>query len=58
VQFVNANPAVTSLVIGADQVEQVQQNLDALYVPIPAAFWDDVRAEGLIEAGAPTPKAS
>jgi D-threo-aldose 1-dehydrogenase len=58
VQFVNANPAVTSLIIGADQVEQVQQNLDALYAPIPAVFWDDIRAEGLIEPGAPTPKAS
>lgn len=58
VQFVNANPAVTSLVIGADQVEQVEENINALYVPIPAAFWDDIRAEGLIEPGAPTPKAS
>lgn len=58
VQFVNANPAVTSLVIGADQVEQVAENINALYVPIPDAFWDDLRAEGLIETDAPTPKAS
>lgn len=57
VQFVDAHPSVTSLIIGADQVEQIEQNINALYVPIPAAFWDDVRAEGLIEAGAPTPKA-
>jgi D-threo-aldose 1-dehydrogenase len=56
VQFVNAHPSVTSLIIGADQVEQVEQNLKALYVPIPAAFWDDLRAEGLIEPDAPTPK--
>ena len=58
VQFVAAHPSVTSLVIGADQVEQVEENLKALYVPIPIAFWDDVRAEGLIEANTPTPKAS
>jgi D-threo-aldose 1-dehydrogenase len=56
VQFVNTHPAVTSLIIGANQVEQVEENLKALYVPIPAAFWDDIREAGLIEAGAPTPK--
>ena len=57
VQFVAAHPAITSLIIGADQVEQVEANLTALNVPIPAAFWDDIRAAGLIESGAPTPKA-
>lgn len=56
VQFVNTHPAVTSLIIGANQVEQVEENVKALYVPIPAAFWDDIREAGLIEAGAPTPK--
>lgn len=58
VQFVNTHPAITSLIIGADRAEQVQDNLDTFHVPIPAAFWADLRAEGLIEAGAPTPQAS
>ena len=34
---------------------EVDQNLTALRAPIPAAFWADLRSEGLIEAGAPTP---
>lgn len=57
VQFAHANPAITSLVIGADRADQIQPNIDALHVPIDAAFWADLRAEGLIEPGAPTPQA-
>lgn len=55
VQFVKAHPAVTSLVIGADSPEQVTENLKTLEPKIPAEFWADLRAEGLIEADAPTP---
>lgn len=55
VQFVNAHPAITSMVIGADSPEQVTANLKTLEASIPAAFWADLRAEGLIESAAPTP---
>ena len=56
VQFIWAHPAYTSLIIGADRADQVADNLKTLDVEIPAAFWQDLRAEGLIEAEAPLPK--
>lgn len=55
VQFVKAHPAVTSLVIGAESPAQLAQSIEALRVPIPAAFWADLRTAGLIEAAAPVP---
>ena len=58
VQFVWAQPACTSLVIGADQVDQVKVNLDTLDVPIPAAYWAELQAEGLIADGAPLPQSN
>lgn len=54
-QFVKAHPAVTSLVIGMESPEQIDTNLRALNTPIPRAFWDDLRAAGLIDAAAPVP---
>ncbi|MBZ0300642.1 MAG: aldo/keto reductase [Anaerolineae bacterium] len=57
VQFAAAHPAITSLVLGADAADQINENLQAFFTPIPDAFWEDIRAEGLIESGAPTPKA-
>jgi D-threo-aldose 1-dehydrogenase len=56
VQFVSANPAVTSLVIGADTAEQVADNVSTLAVDIPAAFWQEVRGEGLVDSVAPLPE--
>ena len=54
-QFPLAHPVVRSLVVGMVSPVEVDQNLTALRAPIPAAFWADLRSEGLIEAGAPTP---
>ncbi len=56
IQFVWAHPSVTSLVIGADQVDQVAANLATRDVPIPPVFWEDLRASGLVEAAAPLPE--
>ena len=56
VQFIWAHPAYTSLVIGADRAAQVEENLQTLEVEIPAAFWQELISEGLIEAGAPLPE--
>lgn len=56
VQFILAHPAYTSLVIGADRADQVGDNLKTLDVEIPTAFWQDLRAEGLVEADAPLPE--
>jgi D-threo-aldose 1-dehydrogenase len=53
VQFVQAHPAITALVIGAESAQHLAQTLDALRTPIPPAFWHDLRASGLIDANAP-----
>lgn len=55
IHFVRAHPAVTSLILGAEAPEHVLENITAWDYAIPAAFWDDIRAEGLIEESAPTP---
>ena len=55
VQFVWAHPAYTSLLIGADRVGQVSENINTLAVKIPDAFWQEAVAEGLIPADAPLP---
>jgi D-threo-aldose 1-dehydrogenase len=57
VQFVKAHPAVTSLVIGAESPAQLGQSIEAIRAPIPAAFWAELRAAGLIDAAAPVPAA-
>ena len=54
-QFAQAHPAVTALIVGMVTPAEVDENLAALSVKIPAAFWDELRAEGLIEADAPVP---
>ncbi len=58
VQFVRAHPAVASIVLGADSPAQILENRNTLDVVIPAAFWSDLQAEGLIEPGAPIPQAA
>jgi D-threo-aldose 1-dehydrogenase len=54
-QFVRAHPAITTIIFGAETAAQVAENVGMFSVPIPPALWDDLRAEGLIPAGAPTP---
>lgn len=54
-QFALANPAVTAVVLGAVLPAEVQANRDALFAPIPAELWDDLRREGLLREDAPTP---
>jgi len=55
IQFPTANPAVTSLVVGAEKPSEVEANLEARQEPIPQELWEDLRKEGLIEQTAPTP---
>jgi D-threo-aldose 1-dehydrogenase len=54
-QFVLAHPAVVSVVPGAVNSLEVEQNLEYLEFPIPDGFWISLRAEGLILSDAPTP---
>ncbi|MBZ0287989.1 MAG: aldo/keto reductase, partial [Anaerolineae bacterium] len=53
VQFVKAHPAVASLVLGADSPEQITSNRKTLDVKIPAEFWAELRADGLIAETSP-----
>jgi D-threo-aldose 1-dehydrogenase len=54
-QFPLAHPAVVSVIPGAAKPSEVQQNVAALEVRIPAAFWSDLKAQGLLAANAPVP---
>lgn len=54
-QFVLAHPIVASVIPGAAGAEEVRENVRHLVAPIPAGFWEELRAEGLIVASAPTP---
>lgn len=53
--FPPANPAITSLVVGAVKPEEVEANLAARLEELPEELWDELRQEGLIEKSAPTP---
>jgi D-threo-aldose 1-dehydrogenase len=54
-QFSLAHPAVASIVLGAVHPDEVKRNIAAIVKPIPAAFWSEMKVEGLIPAHAPTP---
>lgn len=54
-QFPLAHPAIRSLVVGMISPAELDQNLAALHSPIPAAFWAELHAQGLLDAAAPTP---
>jgi D-threo-aldose 1-dehydrogenase len=54
-QFTAAHPAVTSVVAGAMSPVEVVTNVGHLRRSIPAAFWDELRASGLLSTAAPLP---
>ena len=54
-QFPLAHPAITAVLTGAIAPAELDANLDALRLPIPAALWAELRAEGLLREDAPTP---
>jgi D-threo-aldose 1-dehydrogenase len=51
-QFALAHPAVAGVVCGYARLAEIETNIAWADLPIPAALWDDLRAEGLISAGA------
>lgn len=55
VQFAAANPAISNVCIGAGSVEQQQRNYDWFGASIPAAFWDELKAAGLLDGAAAVP---
>ncbi|WP_338661157.1 aldo/keto reductase [Pararoseomonas sp. SCSIO 73927] len=54
--FLNASPVVSCFVPGASSPEQPRQNAEAFRTTIPAAFWAEMRAEGLVDQRAPLPQ--
>ncbi len=54
-QFVAAHPLIVSVIPGAISAEEVDGNVALLERTIPAAFWQDLRAQGLIHPEAPVP---
>lgn len=54
-QFLLAHPAVASHVPGTRTVEQMNQNLALVAHPIPKAFWQELKSEGLLRQDAPVP---
>lgn len=54
-QFPLAHPQVAAVVPGMGSVAQVDDALTLIRHPIPAGFWSDLRAAGLIRPDAPVP---
>ena len=54
-QFANAPEVVAAIIPGARTPEQVQANVASMSIAIPAALWDELKHEGLIEPQAPVP---
>jgi len=55
-QFANAPAEVAAVIPGARTPEQARSNAASLTVEIPAAFWQALRSEKLIDAAAPVPR--
>jgi D-threo-aldose 1-dehydrogenase len=54
-QFVLANPVVASVIPGASRPERILEDKAALAEVIPAAFWEELREQGLVSMNAPLP---
>ena len=54
-QFPLGHPMVASIIPGAVTPEQVRQNVAAVSADIPAPFWAELKAEGLLANAAPVP---
>jgi D-threo-aldose 1-dehydrogenase len=50
VQFVLRHPAVASVVLGVKSAEQAVGNAELFAKPVPEGLWDDLHAEGLLDA--------
>jgi D-threo-aldose 1-dehydrogenase len=54
-QFPLAHPAVVSVIPGMARPTEVAQNIAAIQEDVPPSLWTDLKAEGLIDEGAPVP---
>jgi D-threo-aldose 1-dehydrogenase len=56
-QFPLAHPAVASVIPGCRSAEEVRACAAWFRLPVPEAFWAELRADGLVRADAPLPGA-
>lgn len=54
-QFCAAHPVVATVIPGAKRRGKVEENARLMASSVPAAVWQELRADGLIPADAPTP---
>lgn len=54
-QFPLGHPAVASVIPGAVSAAQVRENAESFTTPVPAALWEELKAEELLRADAPVP---
>nr|WP_315251066.1 aldo/keto reductase [uncultured Duganella sp.] len=54
-QFSLAHPAVAAVIPGASRPERIAEDIAALNEKIPAAFWQEMRAQQLVAVNAPLP---
>lgn len=54
-QFAAAHPQVSAIIPGARSPGQIIANVQAMKVGIPAAFWEDLKSQSLIDTEAPVP---
>ncbi len=54
-QFALANPAVAAVIPGASRPNRIAEDRAALDEAVPADFWRDLRAAGLVNPAAPLP---
>lgn len=54
IQFPLAHPAVASVLTGPRTPAEMLENAELFRTPIPSALWQDLKAQGLIAADAPT----
>jgi D-threo-aldose 1-dehydrogenase len=57
-QFPAAHPAIATILTGVRSVAEIEENARSFRYPIPAALWEELRAERLLPAEAPVPDAS
>jgi D-threo-aldose 1-dehydrogenase len=54
IQFAYAHPAVSTVLLGAENPAEVEQNVAAVSAETPGAFWAELKSEGIIPEDAPT----
>ena len=55
-QFILAHPAIVSVIPGARSIQEVEDNVRMVELPIPGALWAELKGSGLIAQAAPTPR--